>query len=421
MKKLPFLSWEVNYECNHNCTHCYNGNYELNKVCLMSDADLNAISDFLVSQQPVSVTISGGEALLVFDRLRLHIEKLRNHDICVRILSNGALITEEIARFCAKWDIHFLISFPSVDRTVFGTVTGQADSYEKVLAGMDLLQKYGVVFQPNVVVVTANLDTVEETVRFLWKRYSPPSVMVSRATAPADMGAKASGILLSSEQLRRMFDICVMLSDREGIPIKTCGGFALCAMNSRKSYAIFGKVCGGGKHDCVITSSGDVRVCARDSQVYGNIFRDSFDEIRGRMAEWRETPIPKACKRCRVAEICRGGCHMSSLEPNRGPGSMDCHARPQRGFFICLRRKRPKQALRPFHHYRVMPVIAVEEADCVRLSVGNAYDYFPPGVGDYLNSHREITLPSALRSWKGNAFPIMRKLLRIGAIQEGSP
>lgn len=421
MRKLPFFGWEVNYECNHNCAYCYNSRQIFQEISQPSDENLNAISDFLVSQRPINVTISGGEALLIFDCLKPHIEKLRLQKIRVRILSNGALITEDIARFCAKWDIHFLISFPSVNRKLFGTVTGDSDSYDKVLFGMDSLKKHGVTFQPNVVVFAANLSTLVKTVQFLWQRYTPPSVMVSRATAPTSTNLNVSSILLSSEQLNCMFEICAKLSNQCGIPIKTCGGFALCAMNSRKSYEIFGKVCSGGQNDCIISNNGDIRVCARDDRVYGNIFRDSFDEIRGRMAEWRETPIPKACKRCRVAEICRGGCHMSSLEPNRGPGSMDCHARPQRGFFICLRRKRPKQALRPFHHYRVMPVIAVEEADCVRLSVGNAYDYFPPGVGDYLNSHREITLPSALRSWKGNAFPIMRKLLRIGAIQEGSP
>lgn len=416
-RTLPIFGWEINSECNHRCTYCYNYDSVSSEVSCPSNESLSAISDFLVSQQPISVIISGGEALLMFDDLKSHIEKLRRNKILVRILTNGALITENIARFCAMWDIHLLVSIPSVDRTVFNAVTRRPDSYDKVLTGMDLLKKYGVVFQPNIVVVASNLDTVEETVRFLWQRYTPPSVMVSRATVPANAGPDISGILLSSEQLDRMFNICAALSVNEGIPIKTCGGFPLCAMNSQKSYEIFGKVCGGGRKDCIIDSNGNVRVCARDNRVYGNIFREPFDEIRHRMAAWREASIPEACRECKMAEICRGGCHMSSLEPERGPGSLDCHAKTQRKFFY-HQRKLPPQKVRLFRRYQITPFVAKEESDSVRLSVGIAYDYFPPKVADYLGNHEEISLFSALRICPGNAFIIMRKLLRVGVIQE---
>ena len=40
-------------------------------------------------------------------------------------------------------------------------------SKNRLLADMDLLKKYGVIFQPNVVVIAANLGTVKETVQFL--------------------------------------------------------------------------------------------------------------------------------------------------------------------------------------------------------------------------------------------------------------
>lgn len=418
MRNLPYFSWEVTSECNHRCPYCFNDSGSPKEVSFLSDEELNAISDFLVSQRPVSVTISGGEALMIFDRLKPHIEKLRNDQVQMRILSNGALITEDTAQFCAMWDIHFLVSFPSVDREVFGAMTGRPDSYDQVLAGMDILKKYGVVFQPNVVVAAINLDTVEETVRFLWQRYAPPSVMVSRVTAPSNAGANISDILLSSEQLDQMFDICVALSERENIPIKTCGGFALCTMNSQKSYEIFGKVCGGGIHDCLINSKGDVRVCARDSQVYGNIFRELLNEIRCRMTAWREAPIPEDCRKCRMAEICRGGCHMSSMEPERGPGSLDCHAKPQGFSSVRYQRKLLAKKLRPLYRYRIVPFVSAKESDCVRLSVGIAYDYFPQKVADYLCSHTEITLLSALRLCHWNAFSVMRRLLYTGVIQE---
>lgn len=418
MRNLAFISWEVNSECNHGCTYCYNNSSRSNAAVCSSEKDLDAISKFIASRPPVSVTVSGGEPLLMFDRLKPHIEKLRTHKILVRILSNGTLITEEIARFCAKWDVHFMISFPSADREVFGTITGQPASYDKALSGMDLLKEHGVVFQPNMVVTPANLGTVENTVRFLWQRYAPPSVMVSRATAPSDAGPDVSSIVLGQEQLERMFDICNRLSGQGGIRIKTCGGISLCSITSEKIGGIFGKVCGSGKHGCVIASNGDVRVCTRDSQVYGNIFSDSFEEIRHRMAIWQEVSVPEVCKDCSAAEICRGGCHMSSTDPNRGPGSLDCHAMPQRKSQIRKPQKRPSKELNPLGRYQIMPFVAACESDCVRLSVGISYDYFPQEVAAYLNSHREITAHCALQLWREGAPDILERLMRIGVIQE---
>lgn len=418
MRNWAFVSWEVNSECNHSCTYCYNYGSRSNVAACSSHEDLNAISEFLISRPPISTTISGGEPLLIFDRLKPYLEKLRIHKIQVRILSNGTLLTEEIAQFCAKWDIHFLLSFPSVDRAVFGAITGQPDSYDEVLAGMDLLKEHGVALQPNMVVTPANLDTVEDTVRFLWRRYAPLSVMVSRATAPFGAGPDVSSIILSQEQLERMFDICARLSGQEGIQIRTCGGISLCSLTSEKSYEIFGKVCGNGRNSCVIASNGDVRICTRDNHVYGNIFSNSFEEIRHQMAVWWETPVPKACEKCGVAEICRGGCHMSSTDPNRGPGSLDCHAMPHRNSQIRKSQKRSIKELNRLDRYQVMPFIAVREPDCVRLSVGIGYDYFPQEVAAYLESHREITTPCALQLWRGDAPDILEKLMRIGIIQK---
>lgn len=414
MRKLPYFGWEVNCQCNHNCIFCYNYNQDQLRPACTTQQELAAVSDFLVEQSPVSVTISGGEALLLFQELKPHILKLRNQGILVRILSNGALIHEDMAAFFAQQDIHLLISFPSVDREIFGQVTGRPDAYEQVVGGMDRLKAHGVVFQPNVVVTTANLATLEETVRFLWQRYAPPAVMVSRATKPTNAGPEFSQLLLSNQQLEQMFDTCAAMAKEYEIRFNTCGGFPLCAMNSPESYEIFGKVCGGGLHDCVVTGNGDIRVCSRDDRVYGNIFREPFPEIRERMTAWRAAQIPQACRSCNKARSCRGGCHMSSTEPDRDPGSLDCHARPER-VPVPYRRQWPKVKVRLLRPYRVMPFREVAEGDSVRLSVGIDYGYFSPKLVGWLRGRQRVTLLGVLgRERRGKKT--METLLRIGIL-----
>jgi len=414
MRKLPYFGWEVNCACNHNCIFCYNYNQDQLRPDCTTEQELAAVSDFLVEQSPVSVTISGGEALLLFQELKPHILKLRDHGILVRILSNGALIDQSMAQFFAQQDIHLLISFPSVDRDIFGQVTGQPDSYDQVIAGMDLLKANGVIFQPNVVVTTVNLATLRETADFLWKRYAPPSVMVSRATKPTNAGPEFARLLLSNQQLEQMFDTCVSLSKEHDIRFNTCGGFALCAMNSPESYEIFGKVCGGGLHDCVVTGNGDIRVCSRDDRVYGNIFREPFHEIRERMTGWREAQIPETCKGCNKARSCRGGCHMSSTEPDRNPGSLDCHAVPDRVPVPYVRRW-PKVKVGLLRRYRVMPFREVPEAGEVRLSVGINYGYFSQKLVNWLCGRKAVTLLGVM-SREHHGKKAMEELLRIGIL-----
>lgn len=414
MRKLPYFGWEVNCACNHNCIFCYNYHQDQLRPDCTTEQELAAVSDFLVEQNPVSVTISGGEALLLFAELKPHILKLRKQGILVRILSNGALISREMAQFFAQQDIHLLISFPSVDREVFGLVTGQPDSYDQVIAGMDLLKDNGVVFQPNVVVTTANLATLRETAAFLWERYAPTSVMVSRATKPTNAGAEFAQLLLTNAQLEQMFDTCVAMSGEYNIRFNTCGGFALCAMNSQESYEIFGKVCGGGLHDCVVTGSGDIRVCSRDSQVYGNIFRESFEDIRERMTAWRAASIPEACKGCNKARSCRGGCHMSSTEPDRHPGSLDCHAVPDR-VPVPYRRQWPKVKVGLLQRCAVQPFREVPEDGEVRLSVGINYGYFSPKLADWLRKRKTVTLLGMMKQAR-QSKKVMEELLRIGIL-----
>ena len=324
-----FITWEVNSECNHKCVFCYNYHQKQNKTENNCNQNLEFISDFIVSKHPASVTISGGEALLLFSYIKPHIEKLVKNGISVRIFTNGSLITEEIAEFCVKNKISLMVSFPSSDPNIFTQITGCKSAYESTISGLHILKGYGVTFQPNIVVTTLNLATLADTILFLHNTFSPTGIFVSRATKPSNATDAFKEFLLNNEQLEDLFNICIELGDKYNVTIKTCGGFPLCVFKSQKAYDIFGKVCGAGEQDCVITSSGDVRVCTRDDSVYGNIFKEPFEHIVNRMKAWRQYELPTECIACNKRVICRGGCHMSSTEQHRNPGSLDYNAEPK--------------------------------------------------------------------------------------------
>ena len=72
MKKLkypPYMQWEVTPRCNHNCIHCYNY-WRSNDDKMIENKFYDDIVTNIILVHPVSVVITGGEPLLVFNEIK---------------------------------------------------------------------------------------------------------------------------------------------------------------------------------------------------------------------------------------------------------------------------------------------------------------------------------------------------------------
>lgn len=326
----PYISWEVNSECNHDCFYCYNyWRTDKENVCNES-IDYGRICDFIISQKPRFVTITGGEPLLVFDNIKECLVKMREAGIQVRIATNGACITEDLVAFAKQLQLQFMISFPSIRQNVFEETTNRVGALDRVIRGMDLLASFGVHFSQNIVVTEKNLDSLEDTVRFLKERYNIGRIYISRAAKPVNASNELDTLLLSRERLRTYVELCARLQNKYRVVIQACGGFPFCALETQQEFQMFAKGCGGGEHGYVISGNGDVRVCPRDYLIYGNIFETPIEEICQKMRIWtKDEAIPEECRDCNMKKLCRGGCHMASVSGKHTYQSLDYAARPE--------------------------------------------------------------------------------------------
>lgn len=328
MIEAPYISWEITDACNHNCFYCYNywrGDKDRVYNQLIDD---DRICRFIIEQQPVWVSITGGEPLLEWARIKNIIQKLSAKGIGVRLVTNGSCITEEIARWCAGYKVQVMVSFPAADRGVFVETTDR-DTYELVINGMDILQNYGVDFTQNVVVTAKNLDCLENTVQFLFERYKIKRLFVSRATRPVNATVSLQKELLDKSRLQRLFNTCVSLQEKYKIHIRSCGGFPFCGISDLKAFEMFAKGCGAGEAGYVISGNGDVRACARDCVSHGNIFETPIEEIWHSIKRWAsEDALPGECKTCNVKDACRGGCRMASKTDVPSYNNLDLDAVP---------------------------------------------------------------------------------------------
>lgn len=348
------ISWEVTGNCNHNCFYCYNfwrhDGLVYDEFENMQRADYDKLTDKLISMRPVSVAIAGGEPLIVFDKIRNSIVRLTEKGIFVRLLTNGSLVTDEIAQLLSKHRVQVMLSFPSSDEKEFFSIT-KRNNLKDVLAGLDALKKYNADVVVNVVVSTVNLKSMEATADFLIRKYGYNVLYFSRATRPLNASPDLQKDLLSNEELQDFFDVCLKIKEKYKIEIRSCGGYAFCSVKNKNAFPVFAKGCGGGQSSFVVSNDGSLRVCSKDSQVFGNIFEDDVDEIMERATFWTDDrALPEECKGCRYKKQCRGGCHMSSGEISPRYNSIDFNADPS--FVEKFRKKRKRRTvINPVQRY----------------------------------------------------------------------
>lgn len=342
MRRDYNIAWEVTENCNHNCFYCYNfwrGNTVISDGFVGFNADYKRVTDKLIDLHPLSVALTGGEPLLVFKKIKESITRFTENGIFVRVLTNGSLVTDEIASFLAQHHIQVMVSFPTSDSDQFLSII-QRNHYKDVLLGLDLLKKHNVDVLINIVISTVNLNNMEATADFLIGRYGFRTLYFSRATKPQNASVELQERLLDNAELQKFFNACLIIKKRYKIDVRTCGGYAYCAIRNKKAFSIFAKGCGGGRNSFVVSNDGSLRICGKDSKIFGNIFETDVDKIMDRAGFWiDETAIPKECDQCQYRQQCRGGCHMSSLEKHPKYNSLDCNADPSRGSIRIPRRK----------------------------------------------------------------------------------
>ncbi|MBC8492465.1 MAG: radical SAM protein [Chloroflexi bacterium] len=146
--QLFSVHWELTYRCNLRCTHCY--------VVKPGDSGFSApgpelsteeckdIIDQLADENALNITFSGGEPLVRSDFFEIA-QYARGKRFAVRLLTNGTLITPEIADKIAA-----LYPF-SVEMSVYGAraethdgITLVSGSFERVVRAFHLLHERGV-------------------------------------------------------------------------------------------------------------------------------------------------------------------------------------------------------------------------------------------------------------------------------------
>lgn len=151
------VTLELTHRCNFRCTHCYIPDHD--QPDLLATGRILELLDELADMGTLFLALSGGEVFLRPDWLAVA-RHARRRAFVLRILTNGSLITPDIADDLAALYAQVDVSLYAADAVVFEAITTVPGSFDRVMAGIDLLGRAGVPVTLKMPLMAANADGV---------------------------------------------------------------------------------------------------------------------------------------------------------------------------------------------------------------------------------------------------------------------
>ena len=290
---LRYLELQITDRCNLQCRHCYIGegfHQDLSKN------QIQKVFEEFEEIQGLRLLLSGGEPLLHSHFWEMN-DLLRNYSFRTVLLSNGTLVTREVARRLHAHEVQI-----SLDGMKEGheSLRGRG-TFEKTLKAIDHLQEANIQVSVATMIHRKNLSEFDQMASLLRSK----NIEEWNVDVPCVEG-----------RLKTNQDIWVAPSEAgRYLSYGYGGGFHGSTYNS---------TCGA--HLCAIISNGDVCKCGLFSQEpVGSI----EEGLRTCWARIPRIPLKDLHCKCSVMEDCRGGCrYRAKIQGNLfQPDPFQCYAR----------------------------------------------------------------------------------------------
>ena len=382
--------------CNLACSYCFFLEKEAfypGSRFRMSDEVLENYTRQLIDahrSQQVTFGWQGGEPTLMgidFYRRALELqEKYRKPGMVFEntVQTNGTLLDSEWCQFFKENNFLVGISLdgPQELHDAYRVDKKGQGTFDRVMQGLRLLQKYGVEYNVLVTVNRKNADYPLEVYRFLrdevgttWIQFIPVVERIDEEGQTLyQKGGRVSDRSVLPEQfgnfLCRIFDEWVR-NDVGNIFVQTFEAAARKWLGMPSGMCVFDQTCGTG---LALEHNGDLYSCdhfVEPDYLLGNIMEKEISELAGsekqyRFGQTKYETLPKQCLDCRVFFACQGECPKNRLlKSSTGEPGLNYLCKGWEAFFRYI--DFPMQIMaglirRNYPASEVMRVLALQEA-----------------------------------------------------------
>ncbi|NOY68087.1 MAG: radical SAM protein [Deltaproteobacteria bacterium] len=156
-KRIPLSgSIEITRRCNFSCVHCYLGGMRIGNGELETSKWLHII-DEITDAGCLFLLFTGGEPLLRPDFPEIY-RYARKQGMVVTVFTNGSLVDKKIIDLFSEFPPQGVeITLYGASPGVYKKITGKAENYKKVMAGIDALVSAGINTRLKTVLLTVNM------------------------------------------------------------------------------------------------------------------------------------------------------------------------------------------------------------------------------------------------------------------------
>lgn len=324
LKEIPdvLTVWlHLTDRCNLRCKYCYLPHKQEDMTVGVGKASLkSAFNSAVIHGYPsVKIKFSGGEPLLAFPTLqKLHdyaqkIAQQQGIRLRETILSNGTLLTKELARSISQMNIGLMISMDGLDeihnnQRPFANGDG---SSEKVIEAIEIAQEEEITPEISITVTAKSVKGLPKTIEWILKKGLPFKINFFREN---DLSLSLESINEKNEAIINgmitAFETIEKLMPKESL------------LNSLADRADLSKphlrTCGVGQNYLVFNQYGQVAKCQMQMQDLINNANssDPLQAVRKDKKGVQNVSVneKEECAECEWRYWCTGGCPLQTYQ-----------------------------------------------------------------------------------------------------------
>ncbi len=265
------LQFELTGQCNLSCKHCYNRSGDSDRETLMTPEKWCELARQIVSDSGIfQCIISGGEPLLLGDKLFNIMDILHDDGTSFVVITNSLLLTKEkVKRFAKYRYFWFQISIDGSNAEIHDSFRGVAGSFDKAVNGALEISDAGIPLVIAHTVTPQNLNQLEAMVNLAY-RLGANSIILGEVL-PSGRAYSNEDIILNDEQKNYLYWQIEELGNKYKGKIAIQRSAELKTQMER--YML--EVNGGG----IIRPNGDFRIDCMAPFTIGNVLERSIKDI----------------------------------------------------------------------------------------------------------------------------------------------
>lgn len=308
MVKKFVLQWHLSEVCNLKCLHCYQEKHkpielEYQQLIMILEQYRELLKKLNVKGH---INLTGGEPLCSPYFFKILDEFKKDKDLySFSILTNGTLITDEIAKKISEYNPEYVQVSLEGGKKTNDFIRGK-QVYKKVATAIKYLKKYNIFVSISFTATKINYKEFPEVVKFA-EKYNVDNVWSDRFI-PLNKNSDLD-LQMSKEETNEYLRIM----QKERIRLKLKKSKTNVAMYRALQFQMtndYPYTCTAGRSLLTVMENGDLVPCRRMPIVVGNLLDNNMYELYKSseiLKELQNDTTPDSCKDCEHSKKCSGG------------------------------------------------------------------------------------------------------------------